>query len=38
MCIVSGSGLKDVANASTQVGEPQQVEASLEAVLACETG
>ncbi len=34
VCIVSGSGLKDVANAGTVVGEPQLIEPSLKAVRA----
>ena len=29
VCIVSGSGLKDIASARTVAGEPQIVEASL---------
>jgi threonine synthase len=36
VCIVSGSGLKDVANARTVVGEPQLIEPSLEAVRNCQ--
>ncbi len=32
VCIVSGSGLKDIANAQTVVGEPEVIEPSLEAV------
>jgi len=32
VCIVSGSGLKDVANAQNAVGEPQIIEPSLQAV------
>ena len=35
VCIVSGSGLKDVANAAAVVGEPQLIEPTLEAVRAC---
>lgn len=32
VCIVSGSGLKDIANAQTVVGKPEVIEPSLEAV------
>ena len=32
VCIVSGSGLKDIANVQTVVGEPEVIEPSLEAV------
>jgi threonine synthase len=32
VCIVSGSGLKDIANVQTVVGEPELIEPSLEAV------
>ena len=32
VCIVTGSGLKDVTNARTAAGEPQIIEPSLEAV------
>jgi len=32
VCIVSGSGLKDIPNAKTVVGEPEVIEPSLEAV------
>jgi len=35
VCIVSGSGLKDIANARTVVGEPLVIEPSLEAVREC---
>jgi len=35
VCIVSGSGLKDVANSQTVVGEPQIIEPSLDAVRNC---
>ena len=38
VCIVSGSGLKDIDNARTKVGKPHLIEPSLEAVLACEAG
>jgi threonine synthase len=36
VCIVSGSGLKDVANARNIVGEPQVIEPTLEAVRGCQ--
>ncbi len=36
VCIVSGSGLKDVPNARKSAGEPHLIEASLEAVRECE--
>jgi len=36
VCIVSGSGLKDVANTRTVVGEPQLIEPSLKAVRDCQ--
>jgi len=36
VCIVSGSGLKDVATAQTIVGKPQQIEPSLKAVRDCQ--
>ena len=32
VCIVTGSGLKDIGNAQTVVGEPQIIEPSLDAV------
>jgi len=35
VCIVSGSGLKDVNNARAVVGKPQLIEPSLEAVREC---
>jgi len=35
VCIVSGSGLKDIANARNVVGEPQLIEVSLKAVHNC---
>jgi threonine synthase len=35
VCIVSGSGLKDINNTRTAVGEPQLIEPSLKAVRAC---
>ena len=35
VCIVSGSGLKDVTNAKTVVGRPDAIEPSLEAVRGC---
>ncbi|MCP4047202.1 MAG: threonine synthase, partial [Gammaproteobacteria bacterium] len=37
VCIVTGSGLKDIANAQSTVNQPQLIEPTLEAVLACET-
>ena len=36
VCIVSGSGLKDIANARTVAGELQLIEPSLEAVRECQ--
>jgi threonine synthase len=36
VCIVSGSGLKDVGNARTVVGEPQLIKPSLKAVRDCQ--
>ena len=36
VCIVSGSGLKDIASARSVVGKPQLIEPSLEAVLDCQ--
>ena len=36
VCIVSGSGLKDIANTRTVVGKPQLIEPSLEAVRDCQ--
>jgi len=36
VCIVSGSGLKDVANTRRVVDKPQLIEPSLEAVRACQ--
>lgn len=36
VCIVSGSGLKDIASARTVVGEPLLIEASLKAVRDCQ--
>ncbi len=36
VCIVSGSGLKDIANARAVVGEPQLIEPSIEAVRKCQ--
>jgi len=36
VCIVSGSGLKDIAAARASTGEPQFIEASLEAVRKCQ--
>lgn len=35
VCIVSGSGLKDIANIRAVVGEPQFIQPSLEAVREC---
>ena len=35
VCIVSGSGLKDIAGSRKAVGEPQLIEPSLEAVREC---
>ncbi len=35
VCIVSGSGLKDVANTQSVVDKPQLIEPSLEALRAC---
>ena len=35
VCIVSGSGLKDIGNTRTVVGEPLYIEASLKAVREC---
>ena len=35
VCIVSGSGLKDVANTRSVVDKPQLIEPSLEALRAC---
>lgn len=35
VCIVSGSGLKDIANAQSVVGKPQLIEPSLKAVREC---
>jgi len=35
VCIISGSGLKDVANIRAVVGEPQVIEPSLKAVRSC---
>ena len=37
VCIVSGSGLKDVANTQSVVDKPQLIEPSLEALRACES-
>jgi threonine synthase len=37
VCIVSGSGLKDIANVRTVVAEPELIEASLKAVLNSQT-
>ena len=36
VCIISGSGLKDVANSRKVVGEPHLIEPSIEAVRECE--
>jgi threonine synthase len=36
VCIVSGSGLKDIPSARKSIGEPQYIEPSLEAVRACQ--
>jgi threonine synthase len=36
VCIVSGSGLKDIANIRTVVGEPRLIEPSLEALRNCQ--
>lgn len=36
VCVVSGNGLKDIANARTVVGEPQLIKPSLEAVRECQ--
>ncbi|MCP4045711.1 MAG: threonine synthase [Gammaproteobacteria bacterium] len=36
VCIVTGSGLKDIANTQSAVDQPQLIEPSLEAVLASE--
>jgi len=36
VCIVSGSGLKDIKNTRAVVGEPQLIEPSLEAVRRCQ--
>lgn len=36
VCIVSGSGLKDIANAQTVVGKPQLIEPSIKAVRSCQ--
>ena len=36
VCVVSGSGLKDIKNARASVGEPQLIEASLQAVRDCQ--
>jgi threonine synthase len=36
VCIVSGSGLKDVKNTGASVGEPQLIEPSLQAVWDCQ--
>lgn len=35
VCIVSGSGLKDIPNARKSIGEPRYIEPSLEAVREC---
>ena len=35
VCVVSGSGLKDIASSRKAVGEPQLIEPSLEAVRKC---
>lgn len=37
VCIVSGSGLKDVANTRSVIDKPQLIEPSLEALRACES-
>ena len=36
VCIVSGSGLKDISNARTVAGEPQLIEPTLKAVRECQ--
>jgi threonine synthase len=36
VCIVSGSGLKDISNARTVAGEPQVIEPTLKAVRECQ--
>jgi threonine synthase len=36
VCIVSGSGLKDIKNSRASVVEPQLIEPSLQAVQACQ--
>ena len=36
VCIVSGSGLKDIASTRTVAGEPQVIEASLESLRDCQ--
>jgi len=36
VCIISGSGLKDIANARAVVGEPQLIEPTLKAVRECQ--
>ena len=38
VCIVSGSGLKDISNARTVAGEPQLIEPTLKAVRECQPG
>lgn len=37
VCIVSGSGLKDIGNARTVAGEPQLIEPTLKAVRECQS-
>jgi threonine synthase len=37
VCIVTGSGLKDVANTRSVIDQPQLIEPSLEALRACES-
>jgi len=36
VCIVSGSGLKDISKVRTVAGEPQIIEPSLQAVRDCQ--
>jgi threonine synthase len=37
VCVVSGSGLKDISNAQSVVGEPQLIEPSINAVQDCQS-